>query len=62
MTREPRSIFGILQAQARLFNADKPFSEVLNSYFTPNLEKNEAIIREFASSGHLFDQDGEEDG
>lgn len=45
------------QAYARLYNAEKKFSEVLNSYFTPNLLKNEAIITEFAASGNLFEED-----
>jgi hypothetical protein len=43
----------------RFFNLDIKFLEVLNSYFTTDLQKNEAIVRHFAASGEFFD---DEDG
>jgi hypothetical protein len=44
-------------AYARFFNADKKFAEVLNSYFTDDVLKNEAIIEEFIDTGNLLEQD-----
>jgi hypothetical protein len=50
------------QAFVRFFNADLKYMEVLNSYFTKNLSKNEAIVSEFAASGKIFDADEDKDG
>lgn len=38
-------------------NADRKFLEVLNTYFTRDLEKNEAIIERFISTGDLYQED-----
>ena len=42
--------------QVRLLNSDKPFQIVLNSYFTTNVFKNQAIIDEFIETGKIFDE------
>jgi hypothetical protein len=44
------------QANARLYNSDLPYAEVLNSYFSRDTARNEEIVRQFAASGELHDE------
>jgi hypothetical protein len=52
----------LLQVCVRFLNADKKFAEILNSYFTTNLEKNEEIIRRFVESGDFFEEEDDDGG
>jgi hypothetical protein len=48
--------YAIYFATARMLNADLPFQEVLNEYFTDNLEDNDRIITKFEEEKELPDR------
>ena len=41
----------------RLFNSDRPFEVVLNSYLTENPIKNQAIVEEYIETGSFFEEE-----